>query len=127
MVPYQTVGRAKAIEAQVEKIQVEMKRIGFWQDEPLPDDAYDSKQAFCSDTMSLPQWLQFVFVPRIKDILATDGEWPGSSEVGIYASQQFSFFRPVSGESGTLETQATIGGVEQHLIDLLYQFDEFFN
>ena len=46
-------------------IEVEMKNIGYWSQEPLPEDAYDFRQTFAMDTMAFPQWIQVILVPRL--------------------------------------------------------------
>ena len=47
-----------------------MKRLGLWEAEPPPDAAFKSPNPFCFDTMTVPQWLQWVFVPGMRDTLA---------------------------------------------------------
>lgn len=73
------------IKEKIGEIETEMKKSGLWQNEPLSQDAYTCKEAFCADTMSFEQWLQFVFIPRVQKSLETDGPWPQSSQVGVYA------------------------------------------
>lgn len=114
------------IERQANAIEAELKQLGYWQSSPLPDAAFDGQKAFYSDTMSLPQWLQFVFLPRVREILKTNGEWPTGSQVGTYAAQQFLFYRPVPGKPDALETQGGGDGRELRLVQLLQQFDGMF-
>ena len=97
----------------------------MWQNEPLPKSAYDIHEAFGADTMSLAQWLQFVFIPRVQGLLPTNGPWPRGSQVGTYAAQQFLFFRPTE-EVGVYETQGTPDYKESRLVSLLQEFDELF-
>jgi uncharacterized protein YqcC (DUF446 family) len=33
-----------------------MKRIGYWQPEPLESEQYNFERAFAMDTMAFPQW-----------------------------------------------------------------------
>lgn len=115
-----------AIKQQINKIEAELKRLGYWQSSPLSAEAYNGQEAFFSDTMSLPQWLQFVFIPRVRETLAGNGEWPSQSQVGIYAAQQFLFYRPIPGKPDALETRGSGDGRETHLVQLLQQFDDLF-
>ena len=46
-------------------IEAEMKNIGYWSQEPLPEDAYDFRQAFAMDTMAFPQWIQVILAPIV--------------------------------------------------------------
>lgn len=47
-----------------------MKRLDLWEPEPPPDRAFESPNPFCFDTMTVPQWLQWVFIPRMRQTLA---------------------------------------------------------
>jgi len=51
-----------AIEAKVQEIEAEMKRIGYWSSMP-PAEVDDSK---IYAGLSFEHWLQFVFLPSIK-------------------------------------------------------------
>ena len=73
----------------IDAIEAEMKRIGYWQSEPLDPDQYDFERAFAMDTMVFSQWLQFIFIPRVKEIVATAGEFPPRSMVGAQAVREF--------------------------------------
>lgn len=87
-----------------------MKRIGLWQNEPLPEDAYRFRQAFAMDTLAFSQWLQFVLIPRVQAIVASNGRFPPASMVAVQAIREFD-------------------GMDQaaELIGLLCEFDELFN
>ena len=91
-----------------DKIEQEMRRIGVWQETPLPEEAYQSTRAFCGDTMSFYQWLQFVLIPRVRNVVATRGTFPPKSQVGAYA------VRELDGSDEAAE-----------LITLLSAFDHF--
>lgn len=73
----------------IAEIEAEMKATGYWQPEPLPDQAYDSRRAFAMDTMTFPQWLQFVLIPRVADIIEHRGDFPTESMVGTQAVREF--------------------------------------
>jgi uncharacterized protein YqcC (DUF446 family) len=66
-----------------------MRRIGFWQVEPPPPEAFEFRVAFAMDTMAFSQWLQFVFIPRVRSLLENGGEWPSGSQVGVKAVREF--------------------------------------
>ncbi len=73
----------------IQAIEEEMKRIGFYQTEPLRDEQWNFKEAFAMDTMAYQQWLQFVFIPRVKEIIESNGEFPKTSMVGVQAMREF--------------------------------------
>ncbi len=52
-----------------DKIEQELRRLNVWQAEPLPETAYQSTRAFFGDTMSFYQWLQFVLIPRVRNVV----------------------------------------------------------
>jgi len=92
----------------ISEIEQEMRRIGMWQTEPLPSEQMNFKQAFAMDTMTFTQWLQFVFVPRVREAVASNS-FPSSSSVGTQAVREF---------DGDPEAD--------HLVELLSEFDALF-
>ncbi len=91
-----------------DQIEKELRAIGVWQSQPPPPAAFESKQAFFSDTMTFYQWLQFVLLARVRAIVASRGEFPDESSVGTYAVRQ------LDGESEAGK-----------LTDVLCEFDYF--
>lgn len=92
------------------QIEAEMKRTHMWQDRPLPPEAYQFQRAFAIDTMAYNQWLQFIFIPRVREIIAGKGQFPSVSHVGAQAVREFDGM-----------DEAT------DLLNLLCQFDALFN
>ena len=41
----------------------------LWQSEPIDADALLSNTPFCHDTMAFEQWLQFVFIDKIQQLI----------------------------------------------------------
>ena len=85
-----------------------MKRIRLWQEGPLEAEQYGFKAAFAGDTMSFPQWLQFIFIPNVKRAAAKEN-FPSGSQVSARAVREF---------DGMDEASA--------LIEYLTQFDALF-
>jgi uncharacterized protein YqcC (DUF446 family) len=81
--PYSTVKTA------IDAIEAEMKSIGLWQAAPLRPEQYHFQQAFGMDTMAYSQWLQFIFIPRVNNIIAEHGQFPKSRSVGVQAMREF--------------------------------------
>ena len=92
--------------AQIEAIEVEMRRLGMWATEAPPPEAFASGVAFFGDTMAFEQWLQFVLVPRVQAVLGGDGTFPAQSMVGAKAVREFDGYPDA-----------------EHLVDLLIGFD----
>lgn len=90
-------------------IEAELRRIGFWQSEPLRPEQMEFTQAFAMDTMAFAQWLQFIFLPRVREAAASN-QFPSGSSVGAQAVREFDG----SPEAGDL-------------ITLLAEFDTLFD
>jgi uncharacterized protein YqcC (DUF446 family) len=102
------VDRYEAAADYADRIEAELRNLAQWQSEPMPAAAYESDQAFYADTMTYFQWLQFVLVPRINEIVAERGKFPAGSMTGAYAVRYFDGFDDAYA-----------------LITLLSEFDEF--
>ena len=73
----------------IDRVEAELKRIGYWRNEPLPAEMYQFSQAFAMDTMPFSYWLQFIFIPRVRSIIEVAGEFPTSSMVAAQAVREF--------------------------------------
>ncbi|WP_273209722.1 YqcC family protein [Marinobacter subterrani] len=70
-------------------IEMELRQLGLWQSEPPPDEAFLSTKPFCIDTLEFHQWLQFVFVARMKVIVENDHPLPSISGIAPMAEEHF--------------------------------------
>ncbi len=52
--------------------------------------------------MAFSQWLQFVFIPNVRAIIAQRGTFPASSQVGAYAVREFDTYGDDVGPLTTL-------------------------
>jgi len=73
----------------LEQIESELKRQRCWQEAALAPDKFIDMGAFGANKMAFEQWLQFVFLPAVKDTLAGQRQAPKSSSVGVYACRNF--------------------------------------
>lgn len=63
------------------ELEASMKVANLWR-MPTPDvDALASQQPFCIDTMSLPQWIRFVFIARLNALIDARAAMPAKCEV----------------------------------------------
>jgi uncharacterized protein YqcC (DUF446 family) len=97
-------------EVKANEIEAELKSLNRWSKEPLPEEKFENMGAFGSNTMGFEQWLQFVLIPRIKDIVRTKDSFPDGSMLASYAIRVFDG-DPEAGE----------------LHELLYQHDALIN
>lgn len=72
----------------VDQIEAEMRRVGMWQEKSLRPEQLNFKKAFAMDTMAFSQWLQFIFIPRVREAIAANS-FPKSSSVGAQAVREF--------------------------------------
>jgi uncharacterized protein YqcC (DUF446 family) len=70
-------------------IEAELQRIARWDAQPLPASAYSGMGAFGANTMRFEQWLQFVLLPRLREIAGEGGEFPQGSMIADHAMRVF--------------------------------------
>jgi uncharacterized protein YqcC (DUF446 family) len=73
-------------------IERELRVLGWWQEVPPSDESLSSREPFCVDTLDFDQWLQWIFLPRMKTILEEDLPLPTASGIlemaeMVYASR----------------------------------------
>ncbi len=62
-------------------LEAVMRNSGLWASEEPAPEALASTQPFCVDTLALEEWLQFVFIPRIRAIVAAETNMPAKCEI----------------------------------------------
>lgn len=62
-------------------IERELRRLGMWTVQAPSASALASTQPFCIDTLPLEQWLQWIFLPRMKLILESADALPRVSGI----------------------------------------------
>jgi uncharacterized protein YqcC (DUF446 family) len=70
-------------------IEAELRRLNQWDAEPPSPAALASVEPFCVDTLTLAQWLQFVFIPRMYALVDAQQLPPGRCEVQPIAEEYF--------------------------------------
>jgi uncharacterized protein YqcC (DUF446 family) len=73
----------------IQKIEDELKRLELWSESALSKDKLVNMGAFGSNTMAFTEWLQFVLIPRVQQIIETKEEFPTQSNVAAYAYREF--------------------------------------
>ncbi len=63
------------------ELEAAMKAANLWR-MPTPEaSAFASQQPFCIDTMSLPQWVRFVFIARLNALIDANAPMPAKCDV----------------------------------------------
>ena len=76
-------------EQSINNIEAELKRLNVWSEVPLAPEKFVNMGAFGSHTMAFTQWLQFVLVTRVRDVVAQQGQFPSQSNVAAFACREF--------------------------------------
>ena len=71
------------------QIEIELRRIDAWESEPPSPEALQSAQPFAVDTLEFTQWLQFVFVSRMKVLIEGGQPLPQVSGMAPMAEEHF--------------------------------------
>lgn len=71
-------------------IEKELRELQLWDDEMISEAALASEQPFAIDTMTFPQWLQFIFLPRMYFMIEQQMQLPGNCGIAPMAEQYFS-------------------------------------
>ncbi|MGC9458035.1 MAG: YqcC family protein [Halothiobacillaceae bacterium] len=75
--------------AGLDEIEAAMKTVGFWSSEPPEPEALASMMPFCHDTLFFHEWLQWVFLPRMRALLESDERPPMVAHIHPMAEHSF--------------------------------------
>lgn len=68
-------------------LECELRQLSMWRSEPPAAEAFASTEPFSIDTMSLAEWLQFVFMVRMSLLVEQRASLPGPCAITPYAEQ----------------------------------------
>jgi len=71
------------------ELQSEMRASGIWSESEPSQDALESEQPFCVDTLPFEQWLQFVMIPRFNWMIAENMALPSQCDIAPMAEEAF--------------------------------------
>lgn len=103
--------REAAIADTVLFIEAELRGLGLWESTPPTEAALASPHPFCFDTLKLHQWLQWVFIPKVLNLLEAGDPLPEHSDIFPLAEEYF----------------APLGPGANRLVILIRRFDELIN
>ena len=70
-------------------IEAQLRQLGMWDKIPPSSQALASSEPFCVDTLTLPQWLQFVFIPTLYQMLEAGDSLPDRCGIAPMAQEFF--------------------------------------
>ena len=81
--------RYELIVDQLAGIELQLRQLGFWQDTRPSSEQLASVLPFCCDTLDFPQWLQFVFLEKMRFLLEAEGPLPSVCGIAPYSQEYF--------------------------------------
>ena len=99
--------RREALVVVINGLESTMRAAEEWELAPPPQHLLASPEPFCFDTLTFLQWLQWIMIPRMRQILQNHDDLPKSSAILPYA-----------------EEFVTEGEHAQELLRLIGRFDE---
>lgn len=87
------------VERCLNQIESELRRLNMWDNKAILQTALRSTKPFCIDTMTFVQWLQFVFIPTLRDMMASGKPLPDTCGIAPMAHE---YFRGLPAKSHTL-------------------------
>lgn len=81
--PYATLA------SQLDALVAELQRLGLWEDTPPAPQALASTAPFCHDTLVFHQWLQWQFIPRLRELIALRAPLPGNCNIAPMAEVSY--------------------------------------
>lgn len=76
--------RAALVEC-VDRVETELRRLGYWEAVPPAPERLASETPFCVDTLTLPEWLQWRFIPQLLELIDNDAALPEECAIHPYA------------------------------------------
>ena len=78
------------------EVEAALRSGGKWQAVEPPAEALSSSVPFCIDTLGFEQWLQWVFLPRMRHILEHGRPLPRKSGILPYAQEYLDKDDPIT-------------------------------
>ena len=81
--------RIPQIADQLLLIERQLRQLGLWAQQAPSVEALASQQPFCVDSLAFEEWLQWIFLPRLKSMLEANAPLPTASGIAAMAEQVF--------------------------------------
>jgi uncharacterized protein YqcC (DUF446 family) len=79
------------------EVEANLRTSGQWEKKQPPMSALTSAEPFCIDTLRFQQWLQWIFLPRMKQIIEEQQPLPARSGIYEYAEETLCRKKPREG------------------------------
>lgn len=81
--------RTEPVSALLLEIRAEMEAQALWQSSPPAAEALASPQPFCVDTLHFTEWLQWLLIPRLQEMIRQEIPLPQGSQIHPMAEEVF--------------------------------------
>ena len=81
--------RDQQISQLLKEIEQELRLLGLWSETAPSKNALASSEPFCVDTLSLSEWLQWILIPRMQQLLSAGLPLPGNCNIHAMAEESF--------------------------------------
>lgn len=83
-------------------LEAALRELQLWHDQPPSAEALASTAPFAVDTLTLTQWLQFMFLPQMRVLINTHAPLPKNCAIAPMAEE---YFRPQTIDGATVVVQ----------------------
>lgn len=80
---------ATSVKPLLQELEDTLKAHELWQSTPITPEKLYSTAPFCCDTLRFEQWLQFVFIPKMLELLAANAPLPNNMAIAPMAEMSF--------------------------------------
>lgn len=87
MTKYQVMTIPQAVEELLDDLQEKLENHGYWQDLPPTDDALASDEPFAIDMLTCTEWLQWVFITKMRYLIIHQLPMPMSMVIAPYVNE----------------------------------------
>lgn len=78
----------------LQSLEKELRKQGRWEETPPPPEALESTEPFAVDTLSFDQWLQWVMLPRMHELLLRQLPLPANCAIRPMAEEVYGQHEP---------------------------------
>jgi len=82
----------------LDELEAELKALDFWSDMAPSPQALASEQPFSVDTLSLSEWLQWIYIQRLRALMEAGLPLPAGAHVKPYAEEALKQERQRTGQ-----------------------------
>ncbi len=80
-------GPRSAIAAQLIDLEAALRQLDLWSETPPSQEALSSEQPFAMDSLEFEEWLQFIFLPTLYEVLGSGGTLPECCAIAPMAEE----------------------------------------